>query len=332
MNTKQEIVDAMNRENSGQAPPALFSQTGTYALMEASGASWPEANYNEDAMIKLALQPSNMFGLATVRIPFDLTSEAERLGCEVFEGNHDSQPAVMNSPWRSDEILDPPDLMPVDEFLSEGRCSMYVRVAERLSKEHPELFLTSSCVGPLELACHMVGMENFLMGLFTNPDPTMKWVEAMTPYSCEYAKALSEVSDNLFVITEGSEDVMDPDSFSTFAPYESKVFASIKESFSVAHVCGTTENVQNILAELGCTALSVQCFGDPQSIVDRIGDKVVVVGGVDPIDVLMQGSPEDVINAAQKAAEAGYSVITPECGVPPQTPNAKIEALSKYRE
>lgn len=332
MNTKQEIVDAINRENNGTAPPALFTQTGTTEMMSACGSYWPEANYSEDAMIKLALQPSELFGFATARIPFDMTAEAERLGCEISGGDGARQPSVSNSPWRTGEVGDVPDLMPVDEFLSGGRPATYIRTAERIAKEHPDLFLTSCTIGPVELAGLLVGFEEFIMGTFMNPDGVENWVKKMTPYQCAYAKALSEASDNVFVITEGAEDVIDPETFGTFTPCEGQVFTNIKDSFSTAHVCGITDNILEKLAELGSTILSVESHGDPQSVYDRVGDKVVLAGGVGAINTLMQGTPEDIKAAARKAAEVGYPVIMSECGVPPQTPNINLEALARYRE
>ncbi|MBP5203259.1 MAG: methylcobamide--CoM methyltransferase, partial [Candidatus Methanomethylophilaceae archaeon] len=96
--------------------------------------------------------------------------------------------------------------------------------------------------------------------------------------------------------------------------------------------CGTTGKVLEKLAAMGSTALSVESHGDPQSIVDRVGDKVVLVGGVDPVRTLMQGTPEDVMESAWRAADAGYCLVTPECGVPPVTPNENLLALSKYRD
>ncbi|MBR4244717.1 MAG: hypothetical protein IKQ14_04930 [Candidatus Methanomethylophilaceae archaeon] len=331
MDSKQEIIDAMNGENEGQAPPALFSQTGTVELMKSCGACWPDANFSEESMIKLALQPSKLFGFATARIPFDLTSEAERLGCYVSQGDGGRQPAVTGSPWWNETIQEPPEFMPPEEFLSEGRCSMHVHVAERISREHPELFLTSSLIGPIELTGHMVGFENFIMGTIMDPDMTFKWIEKMVPYQSEYARALSEASDNVFVITEGAEDVMDPETFSIFAPYEKTVFDSIRDSFSVAHVCGTTDTVVDYLPDLGPTAVSVESHGNPQSVFDRVGDRTILVGGISPIDTMMQGTPEEVRKAALEADDAGYSVIMCECGVPPQTPNENLEALARYR-
>ena len=331
MSIKQDIVDAMNGENKGPAPPALFSQTGTIELMSGCGCGWPEANFDQESMITLALQPSEKLGFSTIRIPFDLTSEAERLGCEVKKGSASTQPSVVGSPWRTEPLVRPPEFMPVDEFLNEGRCSMYVRTAERISKEHPELFLTSCINGPIEMGMFMIGAENFIMGLFTDLDTTVSWVESMTPYQCEYARAMSEFADNIFVITEAAEEILPPDYFQHFQSFERKVHSEIKESFSTTHVCGETGNVIEELVSLGATALSVLSNGDPEGLVERFGDKFILAGGVDPISVLMQGTPNDVRGSAMRAADAGYPLITPECGVPPQTTNANLEALAHYR-
>jgi len=332
MNTKQEIVDAMNGEHEGPAPPALFTQTGTVEMMESCGAYWPEANFNIDAMVRLALQPSELYGFSTARIPFDITAEAERLGCEIFEGDSKRQPMVTGSPWRTGEVLDPPDLMPVDEFLSGGRVRLHIDAAERISREHPELFLTSCIIDPTGVASHMVGMENMIMALFLAPDAVLKWSEKLTPYQCAYAEALSEHSDNIMMISGGSEDISPPDTFDTFTrPFNSKVFSSIRESFSLAHSCGHTDSVLEKLASLGETALSVESHGDPARIVEHVGETVIVAGGVSPVSTLMLGTPEEVVGSAWKSSDSGYDVIMSECGVPPQTPGTNLRALAEYR-
>ena len=334
MNHKQEILDALNRENEGQAPPALFTQTGTVEQMEASGSYWPDANFDAELMMNLALQPSKLYGFATARIPFDITCQAERLGCTVQRGTQNSQPAVIGSPWSTGEFMDPPDdLMSVEEFLSGGRVAMHIDVAKRISKEHPNLFLTSSMIGPQGVAAYLVGMENFMMGMFMEPDMMLKWVERVAPYQYAYAQELSTASDNVMVIVEGAEEVMPMELFDIFAlPFESKVFENINESYSLAHSCGQTSNVVEKLSGLGESILSVESGGDPQNIVDKVGDKVLLAGGVDPIATLFQGTPEKIVASAKKASDAGYQIIMPECGVPPMTKGENLRALSDYRK
>ena len=332
MNTKQEIVDAMNGEGD-TSPPALFTQTGTVSMMAACGCPWPDSIFDRDKLIKLALQPHELFGFATVRIPFDITAEATALGCGTDRGDGFRQPAVITSPYDTGEIIDPPDFMSVDEFLASGRVAMHIDAAEKISKEHPDLFLTASMVGPMSVASYLTGMENFMMGMFMNPDSAKAWIEKMLPYQCAYAKALSEHVDNVFIITEGSEDTMAPDQFDEFVtPYETRLLSGIRESFSTVHTCGTTDNVLEKLASLGSTVLSVEASRDPQRVFDRVSDKVKLIGGVDPINGLLRGNPADIVASAKRFAEIGYPIVGPECGIPPQTSNECLMALAKYRE
>ncbi|MBR2255181.1 MAG: hypothetical protein IJ856_05150 [Candidatus Methanomethylophilaceae archaeon] len=231
-----------------------------------------------------------------------------------------------------DDLMDPPDLIPVDEFVSGGRVGMYVEVAERLSKSRPDLFVTSGMVGPMLVASLLTGMENYLMGLLTCPDRCLKWVKMTAPYQYAYAKALSEVSDNVFVITEGSEDTQPKGLFDTFVrPFHTKLHQRVRESHSTVHSCGETRGILEDLASLGSTALSVETGWDPQAVYDRVSRKVVLVGGIQPVRCLLQGNPEDVVSSARRYADIGYPVIAPECGVPPMTPNANLAALAGYR-
>ncbi len=332
MNYKQEIIDALNRENKGDAPPAVFTQSGTVPQMEACGCFWPEANFEINKMVELALQPSKLFGFATARIPYDLTSQAERLGCNVQPGTKNSQPAVVSSPWSTGEFMDPPEFMSPEEFIAGGRVAMHLEAAERISKEHPDLFLTTSMIGPQSVAAYLVGMENYLMGQFMEPDTMLKWVEAVAPHQYAYAHELSLRSDNVMDIVEGAEEFMPVEYLDTFVvPFETKLFKYIDESFSMVHTCGETANSMRVLAGFGETALSVESRGDPQSVVDAVGDRVVLAGGVDPIATLLQGTPESIVASAKQANDAGYQVIMPECGVPPATSDKNLKALACYR-
>lgn len=331
MAMKSEIVDAMDGMDAG-SPPAVFTQSGTISQMDACGCRWPEANFDIDKMIELALQMSRQYGFDTVRIPFDLTAEAEGLGATVLPGNGRMQPMVSGSPWRGADLSEPPELPPMDEFLS-GRCSMHVEAGRRLSRDHPELFLTAGIFGPMGVVGHLMGMEEMMIASITEPDTVKRWTEAVLPYQCEYARMLSEVCDNVMMITGGSEDIMPPSTFDDFvAPFDGKVFSCIRESFSLAHCCGQTGHVLRRLASLGETALSVCSFGDPEYIAREVGGRAVLAGGVPAVETLMLRGPEDVISDARRAADAGYGVITPECGVPPLTSDANLLALARYRE
>ena len=67
---------------------------------------------------------------------------------------------------------------------------------------------------------------------------------------------------------------------------------------------------------------------DPTHVVKKMNGCVAAVGAVDPVGTLLQKAPADVVAEAHMFADAGYAVITPGCGVAPQTPDDNLSALS----
>ena len=111
----------------------------------------------------------------------------------------------------------------------------------------------------------------------------------------------------------------------------SEIISNVKGSYSTVHCCGDTTDVMAGIASMGEDGLSVESFLDYDGVMERIGDKVAVIGGIPPVDHLMNGTPDVIVADAWKASDAGYSIIAPECGVPPHTPDENLQALAGYR-
>ena len=99
MNTRDEIIDAMEGRRSELPPPAVFTSTATVSQMDSSGCSWPEANFDPQKMVGLSLEMHRRFGFASVRLPFSICVEAKVHGCELGEGKKDTPPSIMSSPY-----------------------------------------------------------------------------------------------------------------------------------------------------------------------------------------------------------------------------------------
>jgi len=165
-----------------------------------------------------------------------------------------------------------------------------------------------------------------------DPDSVLRWYGACAKYSEAYASALSEVSDATMVIVAGDSDTMPPDLFDTFVrPFARGTIGSIR-GFSISHSCGDTSEVLGKLASLGQTALSVDTGRGPDEVMSAVGGKLRLIGGIDPISNLLQGTPDTIVSTAKRYSGIGFSLIAPECGVPPQTCDGNLSALSHYRE
>lgn len=333
MNTRDEIVDAMNGENRDLPPPMVFTQTATTSQMRACGASWPEANSDPVAMARLSMQASRGFGFAMARVPFCLTVEAEGFGCDVDMGTADRQAMVTGSPYRSMDIPDVPEMPEPEVFASTGRRRVVLDACERIRKEGEDLFLVSACVAPMIVASHVLGAENLLMATIMDPDAVLRWERAVTPCIAGYASRLSEVSDGVCIVTEGNADFIHPDTFETFVtPFTGAVLKGVKDSYGILHCCGDTSPTIGKLASLGADGLVVETDRDPEGVLRAVGGRTRLFGGINPVKGMMMGTPDDMIRSAKRHADIGYDMICPECGIPPQTTDANMLALSRYRE
>ena len=335
MNSKDEIVRMFDGDRGDAHPPAIFTQTGTVGQMDSCGSHWPEANFDAEKMAELALQTNKIFGFATVRVPFCITVDADAFGCGIYPGSNDSQPSVESFRYCPEgEILDvPEDLISPDEFITSKRPSIVKEAADILSKNE-DLFLITAVNGPMACVNNLLGMENTMMALMMEPDRMYSWLKAVTPHLTEFARVLSETADCIMITEEASSEFTPPEYFDdVFQAYIPDVIAGAhKGAFCTTHTCGETLDIADRLCALGQDGISLQTDSDPDAYMQAMGKEIVKLGGVRPVDTLMMKKPEDVLAEAKHAAEIGFDIVTPECGVPPQTPNENLMALAHYRE
>jgi [methyl-Co(III) methanol-specific corrinoid protein]:coenzyme M methyltransferase len=333
MNTKQEIIDAIEGRFEGELPPpVLFTQTGTRDQMRYCGASWPEAHRDTEKMVKLALQPSERFGFATVRLPFDVSVEAEAVGCSVNEGTEINQPAITGSPWRDTmTIPTAADLPSVDEFMSCKRIRTILESAERIGREKEDLFRTTMCTSSSAMPMHMLGMEGLIMSTITDPDSVKRLIDHVTPFSIAYASELSEVSDNVMIITGALSGIFTPEFVRYTIKRDEKVIRAMKNSFSTIHNCGDTYDYVDDLVAMRPDVISLETSSRPDAFLRKIGMRCKTLGCISPVNVLLPGSPEEVRAEALRSAKLGFDLVGPECGVPPITPDANLKARAHYR-
>ena len=336
MNTKREIVDVFDDQpGDGCPPPAVFTQTGTAGQMRACGAFWPEANFEADKMEALSLQFSKQFGFATARVPYCLTVEAERLGATIFQGRDNSQPSVSGSPFMTDDMVPgpvPDDMISPEEFVSGGRCAMVAEVARRIMRDHEDLFVTAGMQDPACVAGQILGTENMMMGYMLEPDVVRSWVDAMVPYTCEYGRLLSENADNVTIIGAANTDVFTPEMYADLTEAQLRRTISSISSFKTIHSCGNSYEMIDSLVTLGADGLSLEASHETEMYMGKVAGRCKMFGTVNPVQTLLMGTPSDVVSEAKRSADAGFDIITPECGVPPMTPDDNLLALSQYRE
>jgi uroporphyrinogen decarboxylase len=114
-------------------------------------------------------------------------------------------------------------------------------------------------------------------------------------------------------------------------PGEQKLIAAIHDAGATVklHICGNTIGIIQHMAKTGADIIDVDWMNPLDKARELVGPKVTLCGNFDPSAVLLQGSPQDVANAARNCIKAGGDkfVLMPGCEVPPATPEENIRAF-----
>ncbi|MGE5296142.1 MAG: uroporphyrinogen decarboxylase family protein, partial [Solirubrobacterales bacterium] len=114
-------------------------------------------------------------------------------------------------------------------------------------------------------------------------------------------------------------------------PFEKKLFDAIHKAGAAVklHICGDITNSVGLMARTGCDILDVDWMVPLKESRVVVGPDVTLCGNFDPAAVLLQGTPQDVANAAKKCIVEGGRrlIVQPGCEVPQGTPEENIRAF-----
>lgn len=337
MTPRDRVLAAMKLEELDRPPVAIFTQSATLGMMDHTGAAWPEAHGSAELMAKLGSAQADMFGFEAVRVPFCLTAEAERIGCEVAVEKRDASPMIKEHPFKFDpmsgEYDSPDELMDVEELISGGRPKVVLDSLELLKKSHGDTHcIVAGNTGPFTLTGHLVDTESMVFAMMMEPAQVSKWVGAVAPLLKGYSQALADAGADVIQMSEptASTDLIAPDMFmDASGDFVKDALSGVKGACSVLHVCGNTKPILELMAGTGVTGLSIEEKVDPFDAYKAVGGKTVLVGNVGSVRPLYQGTPEDVARESKRSMEAGFNVIAPGCGIASATPDENLVAMVK---
>ncbi|MDG6243283.1 MAG: methylcobamide:CoM methyltransferase MtbA [Methanolobus sp.] len=324
---KERLARALTGQTVDRMPAVSFTQTATVEQMDACGSSWPEANEDAQKMATLAEAGHTLVGFEAVRVPFDITAEAEFFGCTIKAGTKEQQPSVVGH-----IVKDMSDIEKLKEYdIDQGRiavvCSAIKILADKYGKELP---IMGSMLGPFSLAQHMNGDEWF-MAIMTDEAFGHALMELTTDFNIAYAKKMAQNGADTMVIIDptASAELIGDEFYEKFVvPAHKKIVDAMREEgvTTVLHICGDTTSGLNLMESSGVDAISVDQSVDFVTAVGKV-NKAVIVGNLDPVNVLWNKTPEVVKEASKKVLDTNSGILAPGCGIVSKTPTKNLQAM-----
>ena len=202
-----------------------------------------------------------------------------------------------------------------------------------------DLFIRGNCdQSPFTLASLIRGIEPWMLDL-ANPDKhelVHKLLEYSTGVTLQFIQLMSETGAHM--VSNGDSvagpELISPSMFRTFAlPYEKKI---VDRSHALGlpyflHICGDTSRIIDEMLESGSDGLELDYRTDAAMAHDKMKDRAVFIGNIDPSGVLALGSSQLVEEKTRELlnvfSDTPRFILNAGCAIPPITPPENLRAM-----
>ncbi len=295
----------------------LIAPLGTAMGINLIGAAPQDAIFKPTVQAEAVAAFSQRFpAIELVYSLMDTSIEARALGCAYeFKGR---VPAISNHPGAFGPLPDPWQSEPM-------RVNLEAVTLIRAQTDKP---LVSYVVGPVTLAAHIYGITPLIMLSRRNKAEFENVLQQACAVIKPYARALCAAGADYIVILEPQALIFAPQAYSSqIAGTIAELTAQIPQA--VLHVCGdTTPHAQALAATANIKALSLDWQVDFSSITPPAG--VSLMGNIDPVALLQNGSPQEIHNAVTSLLESMQGrdfILATGCDMVPDTPPENLDSF-----
>ena len=330
MTAKERVLATFNREPTDRVAVITPTSVATVDSMQATGAAFPDVHTDAEKMATLAAAGHDLLGFDTVAPYYSVQQEAAAFGAEMEWGKIDAMPASRSHPFS-----DPSEFKMPADFLDRLPIKTVVDSIRLLKKKYgDEVAICGKVMGPWTLSYHLYGVDNFLMDTALEPEKVTAFMQAFKEISITFA--LAQIEAGADILTWADHSTGDMVSAQTYEellfPVHKQCMTELKSKMPrkvpvMLHTCGKTLDRMPILANAGFDAFHFDSKNDPTEALKVVDGKILLTGCVNNVDVLLNGTVEDVKRQTTEIFNAGIKLISPECAVPCRVKNENLKAI-----
>jgi len=330
MTSKERILATLEGRETDR-PPAM-----PITMMWA--ADLVGANYHDYAT-KAALQAAGQiraareFGFDHVSVISDPACEAADLGAAIFYPE-DAPPAIIEEQALLADPVRLKSLKVCDPRRPGSRMANRVEAVRILAGEIGNSHLVEGWVeGPCAESADLRGINTLMMDYYDEPD----FVHDLAAFAVEnaigFARAQIEAGAGIIGVGDAAASLTSRDIYDEFVfPHEKRLVEAVHAAGALVrlHICGRTTHLLDGFARLGCDVIDLDTLVDLDEARRLLGPGQVVLGNVHTVDVVKNGSAEDVRAALEdcrkKAAPAW--IAGAGCEVPRGSPPGNVRCFA----
>jgi len=305
-------------------------------MFAADHAGVPYGAYARDfrVLADAQLRTAETYGFDYVSAISDPAREAADCGAAIAWFD-DQPPALVEEEARLQDKTALVSLRPPDP-LGGGRMHDRVKGVALLKEKAAGRLLVEGWVeGPCAEAADLRGINSLMMDFGDDPGFVRDLFAFAVEMELRFAKAQVEAGADLIGVGDAAASLVGPQIFETFVwPEEKRLVDGIHAlgARTRLHICGNTRAILPGMGRLGCEIVDIDFPVPFDEARAKTGPGQVLLGNLNPVKVLKNGTPEAVTAAVAAChAQAGARfIVGAGCEIPRGTPPANVLALREY--
>jgi MtaA/CmuA family methyltransferase len=303
---------------------------------DTAGVRYREYATDHTQLVAAQVRTARTYGFDYVSAISDPAREVADLGGAV-EFFDDQPPAIIESRALLEDKarLDSLRLPDLDR---PGRMRDRIDGVALLKREVGDDLLVEGWVeGPCAMAADLRGLSTLMLDFSDDEEFVGRLLDFVVTMEVAFAAAQIEAGADLIGVGDAAASLVGPRIYEqVILPYEKKLVGAIQGLGGRVrlHICGNTRRSLRPMGMVGADLVDLDSPSPMSEARAAMGPDQVLLGNIDPVRVLRDGTPRmvfDAIAACYREAGPRY-IVGAGCEVPRGTPPANVMALLAFAE
>jgi MtaA/CmuA family methyltransferase len=189
--------------------------------------------------------------------------------------------------------------------------------------------------GPCAEAADLRGINNLMLDFYDDPIFVRDLFGFVIRMGLDFAFYQLELGADLIGIGDAAASLVGPRIYEEFVwPYQKKMVDELhaRGVRTRLHICGNTRPILERMGALHCSIVELDSLSPVSEGRAKMGPAQVILGNIDPVRVLRDGTPDSVYAAVGEChRQAGERfMVGAGCEVPRDTPVENLHAMIRY--
>jgi len=305
---------------------------------QVMGYEWKDVRFDGKLTSKLVKEFARMTGTDIVHTWIETNSMfLDFPGMEVKLSDNNYSNVISHYFNEPEDVDNKPMHDPANRKESEWLWKGVLDKTKNLVGKDNEYMVEQWSWSVMSAAGFLRNVEALLMDVLLEPDIAHKVLAKSAVFVDGIIRAGIDLGADVALLPDptSSGSLIDGDTLRKFiTPHLKKMIGNYEKEFGVPsyiHVCGESEPVAEAVAELGAKLFSFDYMVNIKELRRLMGDKIILAGNLDPMNIVWMGTPEMVMEGSKKIiedAEGKPFVLATGCETPRDAPLVNLQAMT----